>query len=143
MLFRSAFVPAALAVLLLVSLAAYAGARREADGYAAALASIPGGRVVSLEAASSTDLRGALVIPESGTPYLLLRVPAPPAGRAWEAWVLHGDTPLPAGLALRGGVVAITLTAPLASGDGVAVTLEPATGSTAPTSAPVLVVPRR
>ena len=138
-----AFVPIALAVLLAVSLAGLLQSRSDADRYAAALADVAAGRVVHLDGTSAaTDLRGALVIPESGAPYMVLRMPAPPAGRAWEAWVLHGDTPIPAGLATSGGVFTITLTAPLGSGDGVAVTQEPASGSAAPTSAPVLVVPR-
>ena len=138
-----ALVPIALVVLLVASLVGYVGARQEADAYAAALASIPGGRVVTLQpSAAASDLRGALVVPESGTPYLLLRVPVPPAGRAWEAWVLRGSTPIPAGLAAEGGLVKIVLTSSLASGDGVAVTLEPASGSSAPTSTPVLIVPR-
>ena len=138
-----AFVPIALALLLALSLAGLIQSRRDADLYAAALNDVAGGRVVQLDAtAAGSDLRGALVIPESGTPYIVLRVPAPPSGRAWEAWVLHGETPLPAGLNSSGGVITIALTAPLGSGDGVAVTLEPASGSSAPTSAPVLVVPR-
>lgn len=138
-----ALIPVALAALLVVSLVGLLQSRSDADRYAAALADVASGRVVHLDATNAaTDLRGALVIPESGAPYMVLRVPAPPAGRAWQAWVLHGDTPIPAGLATSGGVIAITLTAPLGSGDGVAVTQEPASGSAAPTSAPVLVVPR-
>lgn len=138
-----AFVTAALAILLLVSVAGAAQARRDADAYAAALSAIPGARVVALQSASGgSELRGSVVIPEAGAPYVLLRVPAPPSGRAWEAWVLRGGTPLPAGISQSGGLVTITLTAPFASGDGVAVTLEPSTGSSAPTTAPVLAVPR-
>lgn len=137
------FVPALLAVLLIASIAGLAQVRREAEAYSSALAAIPGARVVSLQPSVATsDLRGAVVIPESGVPYLILRVPAPPPGRAWEAWVLQGDKALPAGLASAGGVVTITLTAPFAAGDGAAVTLEPAGGSSTPTTAPVLAVPR-
>ena len=63
-------------------------------------------------------------------------------GRTWQAWVLGADAPAPAGLATGGGIVTITLTAPLGPGEGVAVTQEPAGGSKAPTSTPVLVLPR-
>lgn len=137
------FVPMVVAVLLVASVAGLVRSRSEADTYAAALGAIPGARVVSLQSSvAGSDLRGAVVIPETGSPYLLLRVPAPPAGRAWEAWVLHGDTPLPAGVAAGGGLVTITLAAPFASGDGAAVTLEPAGGSSTPTTAPVLAVPK-
>ena len=138
-----AFVPAALALLLVVSLAGLAQARREADTYSAALGTISSGRVVTLAPTpDAPDARGALVVPESGSPFLLLRLPAPPPGRTWEAWVLRATGPAPAGLGSAGGVFTIVLNAPLASGEGVAVTLEPATGSSAPTSAPVLAVPR-
>ena len=137
-----AFVPAALVVLLIASLVAIGQLRGEADAYANALAAIPSAHVVTLTPSSGSDLAGALVLPESGTPYLLLRVPAPPEGKAWQAWVLRADAPAPAGLARSGGVVTLTLTTPLSSGEGVAVTLEPASGSRAPTSTPVLVLPR-
>jgi anti-sigma-K factor RskA len=138
-----AFVPALLVLLLVLSLVGVVQSRGDADRYAAVLADVASGRVVHLDPTNAaTDLRGALVIPENGAPYIVLRMPAPPSGRAWEAWVLHGETPIPAGLATSGGVFTITLTAPLAAGDGVAVTQEPASGSAAPTSAPVLVVPR-
>lgn len=137
------FVPAALALLLVASLAGYAQARREADAYASALSAVPGARVVDLPPATAgSDIRGAVIVPQSGAPYVVLRIPSPPAGRAWQAWVLHADTPVAAGVSTAGGVVTITLTAPLGAGDGVAVTLEPAGGSSAPTTAPVLVVPR-
>lgn len=138
-----AFVPVFLAVLLVASLAGFVESRREADAYASALAAIPGGRVVSMESSvAASDVRGALVIPQSGSPYVIFRVPPPPAGKAWEAWVLRGDTPIAAGVAAAGGVVTITLTAPFTTGDGVAVTLEQAGGSSKPTTAPVLALPK-
>ena len=138
-----AIVPAFLAVLLVASLAGLVQSRRDADTYVSALAAIPGGRVVSMQSSvAGSDVRGALVIPQSGSPYLIFRVPQPPAGKAWEAWVLHGDTPIAAGVAAAGGLVTITLTTPFANGDGAAVTLEQAGGSSTPTTAPVLAVPR-
>lgn len=138
-----AFVPVALSLVILVSIAALVSSRSDADRYASTIANIRDARVVQLDVTNgASDLQGSLVIPQQGSPYLILRVHAPPSGRAWEAWVLHGDTPVPAGLSANGGVVTITLTAPIASGDGVAVTQEPSAGSAAPTSAPVLIVPR-
>ena len=132
-------VPLALALLLVVSLAGTVGARRDAEGYATALAGVAGARVVSL-AGTDTALRGSVVIPASGAPaYLILDLPAPPAGKTWEAWVLNGQQPIAAGISDgRTGVTTLLLTAPLGAGDGVAVTLEPAGGSRAPTTAPVL-----
>lgn len=136
-----AFIPAALVVALVVSIVAFAQTRRDAEAYATALAAVPDARVLTLDAAPGSDARGALVVPQSGAAYLILRVPAPPGGKAWEAWVLRTDAPAPAGLSSSGGVVTITLTAPLRAGEGVALTLEPAAGSQAPTSTPVLVLP--
>jgi len=52
--------------------------------------------------------------------------------------VLRGETPLAAGITNDRGVTTLVLTAPLASGDGVAVTLEPSGGVDRVTGAPVL-----
>jgi anti-sigma factor RsiW len=130
----------ALAVLLVASLVAVGTARREADTYAQALAGVATGRVVALapQKNAPAEARGALVIPGSGEPYLVLRLSSPPTGKTWEAWLIKGQRPIPAGLSGSGGVFTMVLTAPLDSGDVVAVTLEPAIGSAAPTSDPVL-----
>lgn len=133
-------VPVALAVLLAISLAAYAGARRDADRYASALSGIVGARVVALAPTGEVaGVRGSLVIPANGAaPYLILDLPAAPSGKTWEAWVLRGETPLAAGITNDRGVTTLVLTAPLVSGDGVAVTLEPSGGVDRVTGAPVL-----
>jgi anti-sigma-K factor RskA len=55
------------------------------------------------------------------------------ADKTYEAWVIQGDTPKPAGL-FRGGCGRVPLTEPVESGDTVAVTLEPSGGSDQPTS---------
>lgn len=133
-------VPVALAVLLAVSLALYGGARRDGDRYANALSGVVGARVVPLAPTGEVaGVRGSLVIPGDGsTPYLILDLPAAPSGKTWEAWVLRGETPLAAGITNERGVTTLVLTAPLASGDGVAVTLEPMGGVDRVTGAPVL-----
>ena len=133
-------VPFALAVLLVVSFVAVGTARREADTYARALAGVADGRVVALapQKNAPADARGALVIPRSGDPYVVLELSSPPNGKAWEAWVIKGQRPIAAGLSGSGGVFTIVLSAPVGAGDVVAVTLEPAVGSSAPTSDPVL-----
>src|SRR5438093_12918999 len=118
-------IPVALALLLLVSLAAYAGARRDADRYGSALSGIAGARVVALAPTGEVaGVRGSLVIPANGAaPYLILDLPAAPSGKTWEAWVLRGETPLAAGITNDRGVTTLLLTAPLTTGDGVAVSL--------------------
>jgi len=132
--------PLALAVLLVVSFVAVGTARHEADAYARALAGVADGRVVALaqQKNAPAEARGALVIPRSGDPYLVLSLSSPPTGKTWEAWVIKGQRPIAAGLNGSGGVFTIVLSAPVGAGDVVAVTLEPAAGSSAPTSDPVL-----
>jgi len=129
-------IPLALAVLLVVAFAVVGQTRREADAYARALAGVVDGRVVALAptAAPEAGLRGTLVIPQQGEPYLVLRLPAPPAGKTWEAWVLRGQAAIPAGTAGGNGVFVLPLAAPFAPGDGAAVSLENAPGVDKPTT---------
>ena len=93
---------------------------------------------------ANPDARGSVVIPTRGSPYLIVRLPAPQAGKAWEAWVLRpadrSPTAVPAGTSERGEVFVMSLTAPLGAGEGVAITLEPAAGSAQPATQPVLLV---
>jgi len=133
-------VPLALTVVLIVSLAGYAVARRDADSYAAALSGIAGSRVVALAATGEiSGVNGSLIIPSSGgQPYLILELPAAAAGKTWQAWVIRGETAIPAGITDTRGVTTLVLGARLAAGDTVAVTLEPSGGVDRPTGKPVL-----
>jgi len=132
-------VPLALAAALVIALLGYGGARRDADRYAAAVGDAVGARVVPLAATAGDGARGSLVIPANGAaPYLILDLPAAPAGKTWEAWVIRGDTPVRAGLTDERGVTTLTLTAAVAGGDTIAVTPEPQGGVDAPTGTPVL-----
>jgi anti-sigma-K factor RskA len=56
-----------------------------------------------------------------------------PAGKTYEAWVVEGETPRPAGL-FPGGCQSVPLEERVSSGDVVAVTLEDEGGAQAPTS---------
>ena len=51
-----------------------------------------------------------------------------------------GPNAIPAGTTERGHVFTLSLTAPLGAGDGVAITVGPASGSAQPTTQPVLAV---
>jgi anti-sigma factor RsiW len=137
-------VPAALLVLLVVSFAAVGAARGQADAYERALAGVVDGRVVALApTGADPNARAAVVIPIQGQPYLVVRLATPPSGKTWEAWVLRpGPVAVPAGTSDAGGVFTLFLTAPLGAGDGVAITLEPRSGSAQPTTQPVLLVDR-
>lgn len=137
-------VPAALLVLVIVAFGVVGASRQQADQYANALAGVADGRVVALAPQEGNpDARASVVIPAHGQPYLIVRLPGPPSGKAWEAWVLKpGPVAVPAGLSNGGGVFTFALTSPLGAGDGVAITLEPAAGSAQPTTQPVLAVGR-
>ena len=142
-----AAVPAALAVLLVAAFVAVGVSRQQADTYERALAGVVDGRVVALApTGANPNARGAVVIPARGSPYLVARLPAPPPGKVWEAWVLRpgasGPTAVPAGTTERGDVVTLSLTVPLGEGDGVAITLESAGGAAQPTTEPILVADR-
>jgi anti-sigma-K factor RskA len=78
--------------------------------------------------------RGELVRTANGRSVLLVRgLPAAPEGKTYEAWVIKGGTPSRAGL-FRGGESDIVLLGrAVPDGGKVAVTLEPAGGSDAPT----------
>ncbi|PPF88528.1 hypothetical protein C5B96_02470 [Subtercola sp. Z020] len=69
-------------------------------------------------------------------------LPALPDGKTYEAWYINGTTVTPAGTFTPGGdtTTSHVLTGSLRSGDVVGVTVEPAGGSQAPTTAPILTV---
>jgi len=138
------FVPAVLAVLVLIAFAVVGTSRQQTDAYANALAGVADGRVVALAPQEGNpDARAAIVIPARGQPYLVVRLPAPPSVKAWEAWVLKpGPVAVPAGTSQDGGVFTLVLTSPLGAGNGIAITLEPIAGSAQPTTRPVLAVDR-
>ena len=134
-------VPLALAAVLVVALVGYGSARRDADRYAVAVSSVVGAKVVPLTAtgAAVSGMRGSLVVPTNGAkPFLILDLPASPAGKTWEAWVIHGGIAARAGISDDRGVTTLELGAPLGPGDTVAITAEPPGGVDSPTGPPVL-----
>jgi anti-sigma factor RsiW len=83
---------------------------------------------------------GSLVVTPSGEAALVTNgLPAAPPGKAYEAWVIRGGKPLPAGL-MRGGhaIDVLRLERPVPPRSSVALTLEPQHGSKTPTGAPIL-----
>jgi anti-sigma-K factor RskA len=133
-------VPAALALALVIATTGYVVAQRDADRYGAALAAIPGARVVALAPTGElTGVRGSLVVPQNGdAPYLILDLPDAPAGKTWEAWVIRGQTAVAAGITDGRGLTTLMLRASFAAGDTIAVTAEPAGGRDQPSGKPVL-----
>jgi hypothetical protein len=109
-------------------------------------------QVVSLiakPATSTIPLQGSgrriiLVVGARGYGVLVLNnVNPPPSGKTYQAWVIRPDVkaPQPAGL-FKGGTGVITLTKPVPPGGIVAITVEPAGGSPAPTQQPKLLATR-
>jgi anti-sigma-K factor RskA len=82
-------------------------------------------RVVAVNGA-----RGALIV-SGDEGKLVLCLDEAPASKTYEAWVIQGKTPQPAGL-FTGGCRTVTLTHPVQDGNTVAVTLENEGGSDTP-----------
>jgi len=130
----------ALGIALIVATTGYVVAQRDAERYGAALAAIPGARIVALAPTGEVaGVRGSLVIPQNGdAPYLILDLPDAPTGKTWEAWVIRGQTAVAAGITDERGLTTLVLRTPLGAGDTVALTAEPAGGRDQPSGKPVL-----
>lgn len=107
------------------SLSSKLSTEREARGAQARLVAVlsdPSAERIPVEGAE-----GTLVVARTGEAALLVTAlgPAPP-GKVYEAWVIKGGKPRPAGTFAAGdGRTAVTLTRPVSQGAIVAVTLEP------------------
>ena len=75
----------------------------------------------------------------------LAQLPSPPAGKVYELWLLGPPRVRPAGLLPAGtrGRSAPVLVAGLVGGDQLGLTVEPAGGTSRPTTTPILVLPLR
>jgi anti-sigma-K factor RskA len=88
------------------------------------------------------DLSGAsgrLVVASSGKAALVIcGLRKAPAGKTYQAWVLTGSKPTPAGeFDSDSGCIAVPLAHTVPGDTGVAVTVEPEGGSTQPTTGPI------
>ncbi len=92
----------------------------------------PGAKLVSM---GST---GGVAVAPSGDAALALALPRAPAGKTYEAWVIHGNRAEPAGLfSGRSGTSVVKISRPVRAGTVVAVTLERAGGTNRPTTKPL------
>jgi anti-sigma-K factor RskA len=84
---------------------------------------------------------GSVVVASGGSGALVLsNLVAAPGGKTYEAWVIRGRAVSPAGLFHGGGATTIVaLSRPVPAGAVVAVTVEPAGGSAAPTGKALIV----
>ena len=81
---------------------------------------------------------GTVVTGSGGGATIYAKMAPAPAGKTYEAWVIHGKVAVPAGLFQGGGTLTLKLTAPAKPGDVIAITIEPAGGSKLPTAAPLV-----
>lgn len=90
------------------------------------------------EAVALTGTNGSLIVTATGEGTLLVEeLEVAPPGKTYEAWVIEGDTPFPAGTFRGGGRVAFVLARLVPDGAVVAVTLERAGGVRKPTTIPL------
>ena len=109
------------------------------DEYSRVLAAVADGAVVRMHGQGGRPERGVIVLTNVGQIHMILDVPQPPPGKAYEAWIIRDGQPLRAGmLPARSGVVTLVLERQAQGRDLIAVTLEVAAGVDQPTSAPVL-----
>lgn len=112
---------------------------------ALALIQAPETREVTFGQGQPAPPHGRVFFHPSGVLLIASHLPEPPAGKAYEMWIIRGGKPAPAGLFrsdTQGNAVHLyhPLAAPAAN-DVVAVTLETAAGVDAPTSTPIIVAP--
>jgi anti-sigma factor RsiW len=107
----------------------------ERERAAAAIVADPGSRTVDLASGA-----GRLVVGPDGQAALVLTDLEPaPSGRTYQAWIIEGDNPIPAGVFPGSDRLDVVLVdGDVAEGEIVAVTIEPAGGVDAPSSAPVV-----
>jgi anti-sigma-K factor RskA len=98
-------------------------------------------RPSALESVPVAGAPGSLVVGSNGSAALVLyRLDSAPAGKTYEAWVIRGKrAPVAAGLFRGGGTTFFPIQGKVHRGSIVAVTVEPAGGSPAPTTKPFAV----
>jgi anti-sigma-K factor RskA len=84
--------------------------------------------------------RVSVVVSDSADAAVVVLADAPPPGpqRAYQLWMLQGQTPISVGLLAPGQSRATELVEGVRGRDAFAVSVEPATGSPAPTTAPLV-----
>jgi Anti-sigma-K factor rskA/Putative zinc-finger len=83
-------------------------------------------------AATAVGKIGSVVAFKGGDVTLYATLPTATPGHVYEAWVVRGGTPLPAGTFAGGDGIAFDLTRGAKPGDTIAITLEPGTGGPKP-----------
>jgi hypothetical protein len=113
----------------------------------AAIAAASDLRRFDLVSRDRTVTAQALVSPTQGIAFSAPNLPAPPAGKAYQLWLIGPDRATSVGMLPAGGRASVTFQTPSPLPQPIvraSITLEPPTGSTLPTSAAYLIslVPR-
>lgn len=112
---------------------------------ALSLIQAPETREVTFGQGQPAPPRGRVFFHPNGVLLVASNLPAPPAGKTYEMWIIRGGKPAAAGLfrsSAQGNAIHLYRSAaPVAPSDVVAVTLESASGADAPTSTPIIVAP--
>jgi anti-sigma-K factor RskA len=132
------------AIALVIGIALHSqldNARSSRDAQRSAVSALlqSGSQVEALKGnVQGANVQGAVVRNGGVSKLVLLDLPKPAAGRTYEAWLIGADKkPAPAGTFSGGKTVLVSLAGNAATTQTVAITVEPAGGSQAPTSAPV------
>jgi anti-sigma-K factor RskA len=107
----------------------------EREQRAATVLADPASRTIALQAGD-----GRLVVGPDGQAVLVLDELGPaPSGKAYEMWIVEGETPRPAGLFPgRAGLEVVPLEGTVDKGDVVAVTVERKSGVKKPSTTPIV-----
>jgi anti-sigma-K factor RskA len=118
---------------------ATASLQHQADAGHAVMTALASGTYWTMEPHEDTNgrmWRCAVVQPPARghNAMLLATVPEPPHGMAYQVWVKRKGTAHKAGMLMHGGMAMLDMPMPVQKGDVVAFSVEPMSGSAAPTS---------
>jgi anti-sigma-K factor RskA len=125
-------IAAAAAAAVAIGLGVWGATRSTGQDAFAQVLSRPGARVIGMGGS------GAVAVAPDGRAALALRVSRAPAGKTYEAWVIHANAAHPAGLFRGGNGVSVVGLSRVPKGSVIAVTVERAGGAPQPTQKPFL-----
>jgi anti-sigma-K factor RskA len=115
------------------------------DAAVAAVLAAPDTRVITQATSAGGSATAVYSLARHALVVASAQLPPPPHGKVYELWLLGPPRVRPAGLlpATTGGHTAPVLVAGLVSGDQLGMTVEPAGGTSRPTTTPIVVLPLR
>jgi anti-sigma-K factor RskA len=116
---------------------------RARDRAIAAVLAAPGARITTGTTTRGGTVTAVVSAQEHKAVIITAGLPALPAAKVYELWLMSPASVRPAGLlpATRAGHTAPVLAATVTPSDKLGITIEPAGGSSHPTTAPILIMP--